>query len=782
MKNKIVILFIVILLFANMVQAQVSDCHINFHGHLIDIKTRESIPGVQVRIKELCKAAVSDSMGVFSFSDLCIGQYSFACEVIGYDTLVKKINLTKSGHDVFELSGQELGTVEVTGEQKKEALSTVAHETLSGVAIDEVRGESLGESLKDITGLNSIQTGPGISKPVIHGLYSNRILILNNGVGQAGQQWGSDHAPEIDPFTASEITVIKGAESVRYGSDAMGGVVSLQPKAMPHEQGIDGELNLVGASNNGMGVASGMLEGGFGGGLTGLSWRAQGTYKIAGNSEAPGYYLDNTGIREEDYSGELAYKHGIFGADIYYSSYNSKIGILTASEVGNLKDLDSALVSPKPNEPSRFTYNITTPYQTVAHNLLKTSGYVYLSDNSKIEATYSMQEDLREEFANDASYTTSNVNAVADSFYIITNSAEVEWQTRYLNNFSSEIGISGSTQSNYHQTVDYYGVIPNFLNYGGGAYVIQKWQKGFWTIEGGLRYDYLWEQIYMYNEQLQYTAPIKEYSHLSGTLGATYHISDRLTWNFNYGNAWRPPEPNELYGRGVHLSAASFELGDSALRVEQANNFSTSARYESPKLKVELGLYYNIINNFIFLEPTGQPVYQISGVVPGFQYTQANVLYEGADLDINYHFTPRFSIVSKSTIVRAYNYTIHDYLIYVPADRFDNGLKYEFRNYGKVTKPYLVVSNVYVRHQNRVPLNVDYAPPPPAYTLFNAGFGFFVLTHKRNIEINLTVNNIANTAYRDYLDRLRYFSDEPGRNIMLRMKIPLWPEKTVNNN
>ena len=767
---------------ANLLQAQVSDCHINFHGHLVDIKTRESIPGVLVRIKELDKAAVSDSTGVFGFSDLCAGQYSFTCQAIGYDTLVKKINLTKSGHTVFELTGQELGTVVVTGEQKKEALSTVSHETLTGVAIDEVRGESLGESLKDITGLNSIQTGPGISKPVIHGLYSNRILILNNGVGQAGQQWGSDHAPEIDPFTASEITVIKGAESVRYGSDAMGGVVSLQPKAMPNSPGIDGELNLVGASNNGMGVASIMFEGAFGKNLSGLSWRLQGTINRAGNSEAPGYYLDNTGSFERDYSAQLAYRHGIFGADVYYSSYNTQIGILTASEVGNLSDLDTALKSSKPNEPSKFTYKIGTPYQTVSHNLLKTSGYIYLSDNSKIQATYSRQEDLREEIANDASYTSKQVNSVADSFYILTNSIEVEWQTRYLNNFSSEIGISGSTQSNYHQTVDYFGVIPNFLNYGGGVYAIQKWQKGFWTIEGGLRYDYLWERVYMYNENLQFIQPIHAYSHLSGTLGATYQVSDRLTWNFNYGNAWRPPEPNELYGKGVHLSAASFELGDSALGVEQANNFSTSARYESPKLKVELGIYYNIIDNFIFLEPTGKPVYQISGVVPGFQYTQANVLYEGADLDINYHFTPRFSIVSKSTIVRAYNYTIHDYLIYVPADRFDNGLKYEFRNFGKVTKPYLVASNVYVRYQNRVPANTDYAPPPPAYTLFNAGFGFFVTSYKRNIEINLTVNNIANTAYRDYLDRLRYFSAEPGRNIMLRLKIPLWPEKTVNND
>ena len=779
MFKKIFVFIVGLSILQDVVQGQDNGCHITFHGHVVDLKTRESIPGVSLRIRELDKIAVSDSLGVFKFTDMCEGKYTFICQSLGYDTFIKQMSINKSSHLLFELKGTELGIVNVTASQNNQALSTVSQTTMEGIAIDQVRGESLGESLKDITGLNSIQTGPGVSKPVIHGLYSNRILILNNGVGQEGQQWGSDHAPEIDPFTASEITVIKGAESVRYGSDAMGGVVSLEPKPMPHDPGIDGDLNLIGASNNGMGVISGMFEGAFDKSLSGLSWRVQGTLKDAGNSEAPGYYLDNTAIREQDYSGQLSYRHKNYALDVYYSSFNSTSGILTASEVGNIADLDSALKSKVPNEKSRFSYLIRTPYQTVTHDLLKASGYIYLSDVSKLQLVYSRQDDIRQEFAPDASNGSND--SLADYFHIITNSSELEWQTRYGNNFTSDIGMSGSTQENFHQTVDYFGVIPNFLNYGGGLFAIEKWQKGFLTIEGGLRYDYLWLQMYMYNQNLQYTAPIRQYSHVSGTIGATYQVSDHLTWSLNYGNAWRPPEPNELYGMGVHLSAASFEQGDSSLKVEQSNNFSTAAKFQNEHLSVELGLYYNIINNFIFLEPTGKPKYLISGVMPGFQYTQANVIYKGIDLDINYHITTQLSFTSKTTIVRAFNYSINDYLIYVPADRFDNGFKYEFKNAGRFKKPYLALSNVYVAHQNLVPSNsYDYAPPPPAYTLFNAGGGFFVMIARHNVEVNITVTDILNTAYRDYLDRLRYFSDEPGRNIMLRLKMPLWPEKTVN--
>ncbi len=94
--------------------------------------------------------------------------------------------------------------------EKKQAIATNAQSELKGTALFQTSGQTLGEALKSVPGLNSIQTGPSISKPVIHGLHSNRVLILNNGVRQEGQQWGTEHAPEIDPFIANKITIIKG--------------------------------------------------------------------------------------------------------------------------------------------------------------------------------------------------------------------------------------------------------------------------------------------------------------------------------------------------------------------------------------------------------------------------------------------------------------------------------------------------------------------------------------------------------------------------------------------
>src|SRR5690606_20859395 len=120
-----------------------------------------------------------------------------------------------------------------------------------------------------------------IAKPVINGMHSNRVLIVNNGIKQEGQQWGSEHAPEIDPFIASQITVIKGAESVRYGAEAIGGVILVEPAPLPINKELSGNLDLVGSSNGQTGIASAMLEGSIKS-IAGFSWRAQGTVKQGG--------------------------------------------------------------------------------------------------------------------------------------------------------------------------------------------------------------------------------------------------------------------------------------------------------------------------------------------------------------------------------------------------------------------------------------------------------------------------------------------------------------------
>jgi hypothetical protein len=159
----------------------------------------------------------------------------------------------------------------------------------------------LTDYLKKMAGVSSIQTGPSIMKPVIHGMHSQRVVIMNAGIRQEGQQWGSEHAPEIDPFIADRLTVVKGASSIRYGSDAVGGVILVEPRKLPHEPGLQAELNLVGMSNGRQGIASGLVEQHLGK-FFDVCWRLQGTVKHAGNLSTPDLILENTAFREYNWS------------------------------------------------------------------------------------------------------------------------------------------------------------------------------------------------------------------------------------------------------------------------------------------------------------------------------------------------------------------------------------------------------------------------------------------------------------------------------------------------
>jgi iron complex outermembrane receptor protein len=77
-----------------------------------------------------------------------------------------------------------------------------------------------------------------------------------------------------------------------------------------------------------------------------------------------------------------------------------------------------------------------------------------------------------------------------------------------------------------------------------------------------------------------------------------------------------------------------------------------------------------------------------------------------------------------------------------------------------------------VARQSRVPPNSDYTLPPAGYDLWTAAIGCSLPLGKRYMDINLSVTNLANTAYRDYLNRFRYYMDDLGRNVSLRITMP----------
>ncbi len=608
-----------------------------------------------------------------------------------------------------------------------------------------------------------------MSKPVIHGLHSNRVLIINNGVRQEGQQWGSEHAPEIDPFIANKITVVKGAASVRYGADAIGGVVLLNPDDLPTQEGVSGDVYLIGGSNGRTGALSTSLQGAFGKELTGLAWRVQGTVKDAGNFHTPGYYLINTGLREGDFSTNLCYKVKSIDLDVFYSQYNTQVGIFIGAESGNASELVRKFSLSTPGLPSYFTYTIARPYQVVNHELLRSVASYTFQNEGKLELTFGRQDDRRKEYDELSISKNADPNGPQLSFQLVTHTVDIIYTQHSKNGFSGSVGLTGNTSGNVFEGIRY--LIPNFRDYNGGAFAIERYSLKKFTFEAGLRYDNRWLQVYQRNPTtLDLYSATYTYSNTTGTVGGTYHHNEHLSATLNVGNAWRAPSINEMYIFGEHFSDASFQVGDSNLKSERAVNIGLSVTYTSSKVHATVDAYYNRIGNYIYARPALRVRQLSSGSFPEFDYVQADVSIKGIDAAIQYDFLPQFTFQSKTTIVRGYNQTIQDWLISMPCDRFENGISYHLQKIGSIKAPYLSVEHVSVLAQTRVPPNSDYVAPPRGYLLFNAHAGFIVPVKKNSLDISFTISNLTNTPYRDYLNHFRYYADDLGINYILRFK------------
>ncbi len=792
MNNKYNIAFGLLLLSSSLKAQLAPNCTASLQGQIQTGQPNPtSLPGATVFIQSLQRGAVTDSTGYFRLDKLCPGTYTVEYRFVGFNTITEQIHLPLDSVRTVTLTadGVNLPGIDVT-EHRSEARQLLQAQTeLSGVALDQTRGQSLGESLKNIAGLYSIQTGPGISKPVIHGLYSNRILVLNNGIRQEDQQWGSEHAPQIDQFVASRLTVIKGPASIRYGSDAIGGVILVEPKAMPTKAGVHGEVNAVGATNGRMGVGSAYLEGAFDKKLAGLSYRVQGTLKQAGYARAPGYFLENTGFRERNFSGDLHYDHKKWGAEVYYSQFNNRIGLFRGAQVGSLSDLYAAIARPEPLVQPGFSYELGRPYQNIQHQLIKGRTYYRSERFGELTLTIAQQRNLREEFD-----LLSFSRAETPELYLklTTQTADLIWEhptkrDRFGGIWSGSVGVNALTQGNVRR---YLFLIPNYRANALGGFAIERYARDRWVFEGGIRYDIRTLRAYFLDETTNRTfSRSHQWDNANGSLGISYQARPDLTLTTNFSTAWRAPNASDLYANGLHQSGVAYERGNPNLQPEQAYNGNLALAYSGKRLTAEIGVFNNLINNYIYLKPDSVPAIRQRGAFPAYSYNQVQATFRGVDATVSYKLSGQLTLTSKTSLLWAYDKTNRNYLVLVPPNRMDNSVRYDFHEQavgatpGTVSGLYVQVSGLAVARQNRVPavssevvngtpvFRGDFAPPPPGYFLLGAEAGLNVSIGKQPMSVILSGANLLNTAYRDYLNRFRYFADEPGRNISLKIKI-----------
>jgi iron complex outermembrane recepter protein len=756
----------------------------------------ESLSGATISLVDLNSGTIADKDGTFEIKNLCKRKYKIEVKFLGYeDALVSlkveksitiEVVLTETNHVLDEI---------VVADQYQRVEQNQTFAALSGTALEETRGMSLGESMKELSGVASIQTGPSIFKPVIHGVHSQRILILNNGIRQEGQQWGAEHAPEIDPFIASNIVVIKDAGAIKYGTDALGGVVIVNPPDLPDTNTFGGELNLIGQSNGRSGTVSGMLEGGIKK-FKGFGWRVQGTGKKSGDFHAPDYVLSNTGYNELNYSLTTGYHKDDVGVELFYSHFKTEIGILRGSSVESVEDLMNAMESEPPQYTEDFTYDLINPRQDVKHDLLKLNAHKRVGNN-EYTIQYGLQINRRKEF----DVRKGNLyNVPSIDLQLITHTLDIEWEKSKEKTVRC-IGINGMLQDNNNIDGTYrIPFIPNFNSTTLGVYAIQKFNLKKWILDGGLRYDYRYSNVVGYDFKNSLYRSTLKFHNASLTFGANRKIKKNGVYITSLASAWRPPHVAELYSFGRHQSAAAVEYGlllddstniidlnDSNFKNEKALKWVNTYQYNTDNLQIEATAYYNYIFNYIYLKPTGVTT-TFTGPTPYFRYRQTDASFLGFDFSIQYQLVEKVKLGAKTSLLRASDEKNDTYLYFIPSNRFEVNARFE-QSQLKKWKSFFVESKVkYTARQHRAPVKksieeiisaeqndetlppFDFASAPDGYFLWNVNMGISYPINKSKLDFKISVTNLLNTSYREYTNRMRYYADDIGRNISLAVK------------
>ncbi|MEO1174731.1 MAG: TonB-dependent receptor plug domain-containing protein, partial [Myxococcota bacterium] len=357
--------------------------------------------------------------------------------------------------------------------------------------LDKVRGVSLGEALQFLPGLSAIRTG-SIYVPIIHGFFASRVALFNDDVRHYSQNWGLDHAPEVDPFGAESIRVVKGAAGVRYGPEAIGGAILVNPHDYPEFDGIEGE-SFMSAETNGRAGNGAVRVRGTIPTLPELAFRARVSTRQAADLETPNYVLDNTDVRELNGAAGIAWRGEHWSLELDLERFDTTIGTFTGASAATatLGSFNAALEADEPVNADLYEVerDLGRPSQEIVHTTAKARLRFEAGDRDEVTVTASYQDDDREEFA----LVRETIEGPQQIFDLETTKVDIVHKRVAMELDSGttlEItsGLSGLTQDNATGGTDRQ-VIPFYDALEFGVYSYGELKTGDFRFELGGRYD-----------------------------------------------------------------------------------------------------------------------------------------------------------------------------------------------------------------------------------------------------------------------------------------------------
>ncbi len=792
--KKILFLSLLILCAANPAKASDDPVKGTFSGTIKDKNTGKALQGASIYISDLKTGGISNAAGEFTIPNVSEGFHLVEVSHIGYTSLAENILVQGDTKRDFLVSESivENNAVIITGVSKATQLRKVPFQ-VSVMKKEDLQQSSATNIIEAITrkaGVSALSTGPSISKPVIRGLGYNRVLTINDGVRQEGQQWGDEHGIEIDEASVNKIEILKGPASLVYGSDAMAGVLNIITNVPVSANSLILNAGANYQSNNRLRSFYGNIAGN----TNGFNWNVYGTRKAAADyKNRYDGYVYNSKFNETNVGGYAGYNGSWGFSHLLVSSYHLQAGLVEGE-----RDADGYFIKPLPGgTETRATaddFRSTDPgipYQDIQHMKIATDNSFKIGNN-RLTLTVGWQHNVRKEYGN-----PDDPDEKALHFDLKTVTYTTQFHFREKNGWKPSVGINGMKQDNTNKGLEQ--LIPDYSLTDMGAYGIVQKDIRKLSITGGARFDTRNIDIKDLLDAGSIKSPgfNRKFSNFSGSIGAAYQATKNINLKLNIARAFRAPGIAELASNGAHEGTTRYEYGENRLSSEISTQVDASFDFNNDHFSFNLSGYFNNFSNFIFyrkLESVngGDSTIDVNGdMLTAFRFDQRGAYLYGleASLDIHphpldwLHIQNTFSYVSgklKEKLDGSGN------LPFIPAPRLLTEFRGDFKSLNRnIKNVYLKfeIENTFRQANAFTGYNTETATG--AYTLLNGGAGADWVNKKGKtiLNLHLVAANLADIAYQHHLSRLKYAPENMatgrngvfnmGRNFSVKLNIPI---------
>jgi len=616
----------------------------------------------------------------------------------------------------------------------------------------------ISKSLSKLPGISIISTGPGISKPSIRGLSSNRVITYVQGVRLENQQWGDEHGLGISTSGINSIELIKGPSYVTYGSDAMGGVLYIEPE----RYSSDFSLDYMGIYNsNYSGITNNL---GLKGSSGNFSYLLRGNMTDNQNFSTPDGEVENTWFKENDIQAGLKYQTENFSSDLRLTMNFSELGIPHMEEGHDDHD-DHEEEGHDDHDDHDDHEGHEDHYQELSHTMLTWKNNIDLGNNHDLEVTLGRQVNDRKEFGgheeeghddhddheeeghddhDDHGHGESDAELDME---LITNTLDMNLTMPQSDNFNLIIGSNILSQENKnfgHEELIPDAEMNDFGLYGLGQITMEN---GAALI--GIRYD---------SRSINSEMGSADFSNFNGSVGIKRNF-DNSTLRINLGSGYRAPNLIELFADGVHHGTFRYEKGNSSLVAETSFQTDITLEINNDDSSLSFDLFYNDINDYIYVSPSSLTMdsYKV------YNYMQQNATLWGGEI----HYSKQTGIdwLTSHTSLEYINGETADghALPFIAPLTFNQVLTANISSNYSFEIDFLAKAK-----QSRVS---QFEEETDGYSLLNLSGNWMTSFLDNDLNIFWSVDNVFDKEYFDHLSRLKTAGiHEMGRNISIGLK------------